>query len=81
MACVVGWSLQHDDSSDSVKTRKILVRLSGRQMKYGVISTAPALLAGYMSLLSITELLTETDIDIGQLKRIAKNALPFKSPT
>lgn len=81
MACVVVWSLQHDDSSDSVKTRKLLVRLSGRQMKYGVISTAPALLAGYMSLLSITELLTETDIDIGQLKRIAKNALPFKSPT
>jgi hypothetical protein len=80
MACVVVWSLQHDDSSEAVATKKILVRLSGRQMKYGVVSTAPALLAGYMILLSINDLLTETDIDLGQLKRIAKDALPFKIP-
>lgn len=80
MACVVVWSLQRDDSPEAEKTKKILVRLSGRQMEYGRVSTAPALLAGYMSLLSINDLLTQTDIDIGQLKRIAKNALPFKVP-
>lgn len=80
MACVVVWSLQRDASPEAEATKKILVRMSGRQMKYGVTSTAPALLAGYMSLLAINDLLTETDIDIGQLKRIAKTALPFKVP-
>ena len=80
MACVVVWSLQHDDSSEAVATKNVLVRLSGRQMKYGCVSTAPALLAGYMILLSINDLLTETDIDIGQLKRIAKDAMPFNIP-
>lgn len=80
MACVVVWALQHDDSSEAEQTKKILVRLSGRQMEYGRISTAPALLAGYMSLLSITDFLSQTDVDIGQLKRIAKKALPFKIP-
>jgi hypothetical protein len=76
MACVIVWSLQHDDSAEAAATRKILVRLSGRQMKHGCLSTAPALLAGYMALLSLNDLLTETDIDIGQLKRIAKTAMP-----
>ena len=80
MACVVVWSLQHDDSSEAVATKNVPVRLSGRQMKYGCVSTAPALLAGYMILLSINDLLTETDIDIGQLKRIAKDAMPFNIP-
>jgi len=78
MARAVVWSLQHDASSEAVATKKILVRLSGRQMKYGVVSTAPALLAGYMILLSTNDLPTETAIDIGQLKRIAKDAMPFK---
>lgn len=80
MACVVVWALQQDDSPEAEQSKKILVRLSGRQMEYGRVSTAPALLAGFMSLLSINDLLTQTDIDIGQLKRIAKNALPFKVP-
>jgi hypothetical protein len=66
--------------AEAAATRKILVRLSGRQMKHGCLSTAPALLAGYMALLSLNDLLTETDIDIGQLKRIAKTAMPFKVP-
>lgn len=80
MACVVVWSLQQDDSEEAEATKKILVRLSGRQMKHGCVSTAPALLAGYMVLLSIHDLLTETDIDIGQLERMANDALPFKVP-
>jgi hypothetical protein len=33
-----------------------------------------------MILLSINDLLTETDIDLDHLKRIAKDALPFKIP-
>ncbi len=76
MACAMVLELQHDDSEDAIQSRKILVRLSGRQMKYGTISTAPALLAGYMTLLSITDLLTQTDIDVGTLKRMAKEIYP-----
>lgn len=76
MACVVVLGLQQDDSEEGIETRRILVRLSGRQMKYGCISTAPALLAGYMALLTVTDLLTQTDIDVGKLKRIAKQMTP-----
>ncbi len=76
MACVVVFSLQQDDSEEGIETRRLLVRLSGRQMKYGCISTAPALLAGFMTLLSVTDLLTQTDIDVGKLKRIAKQLAP-----
>lgn len=74
MACVVAFGLQSDDSDEGIQTRRILIRLSGRQMKYGTISTAPALLAGFMALLSVTDLLTQPDIDIGKLKRLAKKS-------
>nr|WP_236649624.1 IS4 family transposase [Rhodopirellula sp. SM50] len=77
MACVAVVQLQNDDSESAKKTKKILIRLSGRQMKYGVESTPPALLAGYMVLLSMTDLLESPDVDIGELKRIAAKALPF----
>lgn len=76
MACVVVFNLQQDDSVEGIDTRKILVRLSGRQMKYGCISTLPALLAGYMTLLSVTDLLTHGDVDVGKLKRIARKLAP-----
>lgn len=78
MACVVVMELQNNDSEEAKKTKKILIRLSGRQMKYGVESTPPALLAGYLVLLSMTDLLNSPDVDIGQIKQIAANALPFK---
>jgi hypothetical protein len=80
MACVMVWSLQRDDTPEAQQAKKILIRLSGRQMKHGVDSTAPALLAGFMVLLPIQDLLNETDIDIGQLAKIAANAIPFKNP-
>jgi hypothetical protein len=47
-------------------------------MKRGVEATAPALLAGYMVLLSFTDILTSPDVDIGKLQHLADNALPFK---
>lgn len=77
MACVAVLQLQNDDSDEAKKTKKVLIRLSGRQMKYGVESTAPALLAGFMVLLSVTDLLESPDVDIGELKRMAASALPF----
>lgn len=46
MACVAVLGLQNDDSDKAKQSKTILIRLSGRQMKYGVESTPPALLAG-----------------------------------
>ena len=78
MACVAVLQLQNDDSEQAKETKKILIRLSGRQMKRHVEATAPALLAGYMVLLSVTDVLTSPDVDVGKLKRLANDALPFK---
>lgn len=77
MACVAVLQLQNDSSDEATETKRLLIRLSGRQMKYGVESTPPALLAGLMVLLSVTDILESPDVDIGKLKRIANNALPF----
>jgi len=77
MACVVVWQLERDESPEAEATKTILVRLSGRSMKPGRSSTAPALLAGYMTLLSVNDLLTQTDCDPETLRRLAAKALPF----
>ncbi|WP_436299114.1 transposase [Stieleria mannarensis] len=77
MACVAVLQVQNDTSDEAAETKRILIRLSGRQMKYGVESTPPALLAGMMVLLSVTDILESPDVDIGTLKRIKANALPF----
>ncbi len=77
MACVVVWGLRAVDSPEAMKTKAILVRLSGRSMRHGCTSTAPALLAGYMALLSLNDLLNHTDLDLNKLRRIAVRALPF----
>ena len=71
MACVVVNRLQGSDSSAAEKFRKYLVQLSGRQMKYGVESTAPALLAGFFVLLSMTQFLEQNDVSIEELKELA----------
>jgi hypothetical protein len=63
MACVVVWSLQADRSPEAAELRKVLVRLSGRQMKRKRPSTAPALLAGLWVLLSMLALLENYDLD------------------
>ncbi|WRQ49905.1 IS4 family transposase [Roseiconus lacunae] len=77
MACVAVMQLQNDRSDEAAETKRILIRLSGRQMKYGVESTPPALLAGMMVLLSVTDILESPDVDIGTLKRLKAKALPF----
>jgi len=77
MACVVVWELERDDSSEAEEAKTILMRLSGRSTKRTRRYTAPALLAGYMVLLSITDLLQNTDYDLRKLKRIAAAVLPF----
>lgn len=79
MACVVVWQLERDTSNEGEATKKMLIRLSGRSMKRGRPYTAPALLAGYMSLLAISDLIEHTDGDMRKLKAFAKNVLPFEN--
>ena len=77
MACVVVWQLERDDSPEAEQAKTILMRLSGRSSKPTRPYTAPGLLAGYMALLSITDILENTDCDLRTLKRLAEAALPF----
>jgi hypothetical protein len=74
MACVTVWHLQRDTSEDAARLRKLLVRLSGRQMAHRVESTAPALLAGLEKLLAIDDLLQ--DEDLAEILALARKVLP-----
>ena len=56
-ACVIVWALQQDKAAESVHLRQFLIQLSGRLMKRGVASTAPALFAGIWNLLAIIDAL------------------------
>ena len=51
MACVTVWRLNRSKHPRADKVRRLLVRLSGRQMKPNVTHTIPALLAGLQLLL------------------------------
>jgi hypothetical protein len=68
MACVVVWQLEDDDSPKAMELKNVLVSLSGRQTKRTRPHTAPALLAGLCSLLSVLALLEH--YDLRQLKQL-----------
>ena len=74
MACVTAWALQRDPRPPAAALRRVLIRLSGRQMRHGVESTAPALLAGLEKLLAVLDLLEHDDPD--ELRRLARATLP-----
>ncbi len=74
MACLTVWALRRDESADAAAVRRVLVRLSGRQMKWGVESTAPALLAGLEKLLAVLDVMKEYDLD--ELSRLVHRSLP-----
>lgn len=63
MACVLVWKLVRDTSPHGRAAAKLLVRLSGRQMKRARPVTAPAVLAGLEKLLSVLDLLEETSVE------------------
>jgi hypothetical protein len=69
MACVVVWQVARAAGPDADALRALLVRLSGRQMKWQVPFTEPALLAGLWSLLAMLEVLGHYDLD--ELHRLA----------
>lgn len=63
MACVCVWRIAHAKGAAAGELRKILVRLSGRQMKWKNEFTYPSLLAGLWSLLSLQDLLENYNVD------------------
>lgn len=73
-ACLTVWCLQQEEGEEAAETRRVLVRLSGRQMKWGVESTASALLDGLGKLLAVLDLLVDYDINV--IRALAKRVLP-----
>lgn len=63
MACVCVWRLAHAEGPQATEIRKVLVRLSGRQMKWGKEFTYPALLAGLWSLLTMDDMLNNYGLE------------------
>lgn len=76
MACVVVWKLARGTTPEAAELRRVLVRLSGRQMRYGTEYTEPALLAGFWVLLQMLELLEHYDLD--HLRRLVH--APWDTP-
>jgi hypothetical protein len=62
MACVLVWQLAQSRTPQAERLRQVLVRLSGRQMKRARPWTAPALLEGLWTLLSMLHLLEHHDV-------------------
>lgn len=78
MACLTVWHLQRNESPEAGRLRVLLVRLSGRQMKHKVESTAPALLAGLERLLAIDDLMQVENLD--EIIELARKQLPRLFP-
>lgn len=78
MACLTVWHLQRDESEPASTLRKVLVRLSGRQLKPGVESTASALLAGLERLLAIDNLMQVENLE--DILALARRQLPRLFP-
>jgi hypothetical protein len=78
LACLTVWHLQRAEGPAAARLRMALVRLSGRQMKHRVESTAPALLAGLERLLAIDDLMRVEDL--GVILALARLQLPRLFP-
>ena len=63
MACVFVWRVAHAKGAEAGELRKILVRLSGRQMKRKKDFTYTSLCAGLWALLSLQDLLENYSVD------------------
>lgn len=77
MACALVWQVARNPTPAGAPLRRLLVRLSGRQMAYGVAFTEPALLAGLWVLLALREALAEHSVaDLQHLAALALGAAP-----
>jgi hypothetical protein len=63
MACALVWRLERHPAAEAADLRRLLVRLSGRQMRWGREATAPALLAGLWVLLGTLAVLDEHSVE------------------
>lgn len=76
MACVFVWQIASSTDKNTTMFRDLLVKLSGRQMKYKTQYTNNALLAGLWVFLSITELLHDYSTeDLENMKHAFKKIL------
>lgn len=55
MACTLVWQIERHTSPEAATLRALLIKLSGRQMKYGKSHTIPALLAGLWVFVAMLE--------------------------
>jgi hypothetical protein len=78
MSALVVWRLAREEGEEADRMRELLVRLSGRLMKWGKRFTEPALMAGLGVLLPMLDLLKRFDID--ELKELSQALLPQPPP-
>ena len=69
-ALVLVWQLARAQSPEAEELRTVLVRLSGRQMKWGRAWTTPALLEGIWTLLAMLEIMEQ--YDVSKLRQLAR---------
>ena len=77
MACALVWQIERQPAPEAARLRQLLVKLSGRQMKYGQTHTTPALLAGLWVLVTMLETLEHHSVE--ELRNF-KNYLSFLPP-
>jgi hypothetical protein len=78
MACATVWRLARSTHPQAAPARRLLVRLSGRQMKHKQEFTIPAMLAGLWTLLSMIEVLNHYSLD--EIRELAASCLATASP-
>lgn len=74
MSCVVVWQLARSKTPEADNFRRLLIRLSGRQMKWGSAFTVPALLAGFGVLLAMLDFLEHYNLE--DVKHLVQPFLP-----
>jgi len=79
MAVSVVWSLQRNESVESVEFKEVLVRLSGKRLARGRPPTSGILLSGLFVLLRIFDFLDHIDFDLAQITQL-KNTLDKLTP-
>jgi len=74
MSAVVVWRLAREEGEEAERLREVLVRLSGRLMRWGKRYTEPALMAGLGVLLPMLDLLA--NFDLAELQQLSRTVLP-----
>lgn len=62
-ASLLVWQIEHSNKRNIVEIKKFLVKLSGRLIQRGKVSTSPALLAGIWNFFSAMDIIELYDID------------------